>query len=78
MEISCGIYRLSFNETPGSPIIFPARYYNELLNLPEGRGGSFIAKKHPGQVVLVPARDEYELYDIDTADDLNRLSQYLN
>lgn len=72
------ICRLAFNETPGSPIIFPAQYFNELLNLPEGRGGSFIAKKHPGQVILVPARDEYELYDIDTADDLIRLSQYLH
>ena len=38
---------------------------------------SFIAKKYPAQVVLVPAQDEYELYDIDTPDDLIRLSRYL-
>lgn len=71
------ICRLAFNGTPGSPVIFPARYYDELMNLPQGKGGGFIAKKYPAQVVLVPAQDEYELYDIDTPDDLIRLSRYL-
>lgn len=70
------ICRLAFNENAGAPVIFPACYYNELLTLPHGKGGGFIAKKHPAQVVLVPAQDEYELYDIDTPDDLIRLSQY--
>lgn len=70
------ICRLAFNGTPGAPVIFPASYYDELMNLPQGKGGGFIAKKHPAQVVLVPAQDEYELYDIDTPDDLIRLSQY--
>ena len=70
------ICRLAFNDVPGSPVIFPACYYDDLLNLPQGKGGGFIAKKHPAQVTLVPAQDEYELYDIDTPDDLNRLSQY--
>jgi len=70
------ICRLAFNENAGAPVIFPACYYNELLTLPQGKGGGFIAKKHPAQVVLVPAQDEYELYDIDTPNDLVRLSQY--
>lgn len=70
------ICRLAFNENAGAPVIFPACYYNELLTLPQGKGGGFIAKKHPAQVVLVPAQDEYELYDIDTPNDLIRLSQY--
>lgn len=71
------ICRLAFNENAGAPVIFPACYYNELLTLPQGKGGGFIAKKHPAQVILVPAQDEYELYDIDTPDDLIRLSRYL-
>ena len=71
------ICRLAFNETAGAPVIFPECYYNELLTLPQGKGGGFIAKKYPAQVVLVPAQDEYELYDIDTPDDLIRLSRYL-
>lgn len=71
------ICRLAFNGTPGAPVIFPASYYDELMNLPQGKGGGFIAKKHPAQVVLVPAQDEYELFDIDTGNDLIRLSRYL-
>ena len=63
------ICRLAFNENAGAPVIFPACYYNELLTLPQGKGGGFIAKKHPAQ-------DEYELYDIDTPNDLIRLSKY--
>lgn len=70
------ICRLAFNENAGAPVIFPECYYNELLTLPQGKGGGFIAKKHPAQVVLVPAQDEYELYDIDTPNDLIRLSKY--
>lgn len=72
------ICRLSFNETAGSPCIFPAGYYDELLSLPEKKGGGFLTKKYPAQVVLVPVRDEYELYDIDTPDDLTRLLKYLS
>ena len=71
------ICRLAFNENAGAPVIFPACYYNELLTLPQGKGGGFIAKKHPAQVILVPAQDEYELFDIDTGNDLIRLSRYL-
>ena len=71
------ICRLSYNENAGSPCIFPARYYDELLNLPEKKGGGFLTKKYPAQVVLVPVRDEYELYDIDTPDDITRLLKYL-
>ena len=70
------ICRLAFNENAGAPVIFPECYYNELLRLPQGKGGGFIAKKYPAQVVLVPAQDEYELYDIDTPDDLTQLLQY--
>lgn len=70
------ICRLAFNENVGAPVIFPECYYPELLRLPQGKGGGFIAKKYPAQVVLAPAQDEYELYDIDTPDDLTQLLQY--
>lgn len=70
------ICRLSFNGTAGSPVIFPSRYYDELLTLPEGKGGGFLTKKYPEQVILIPAQDEYELFDIDTPDDLTHLLQY--
>ena len=68
------ICRLSFNGNAGSPCIFPSHYFNELLNLPEHKGGGFLIKKYPAQVIAVPAHDKYELYDIDTPDDIIRLS----
>lgn len=68
------ICRLSFNGNAGSPCIFPSHYFNELLNLPEHKGGGFLIKKYPAQVIAVPAQDKYELYDIDTPDDIIRLS----
>lgn len=67
------IFRLGYDETPGSPILFPSRLVPELLSLPEGKGGSWLAKKYSGQVRLVPVRNPYELSDIDTAEDLKRL-----
>ena len=39
------ICRLSYKENAGSPCIFPAKYYDELLNLPEKKGGGFLTKK---------------------------------
>ena len=72
------ICRLSYNENAGSPCIFPEKYYDELLNLPEKKGGGFLTKKYPAQVVLVPVRDEYELYDIDTPDDITHLLKFLH
>ena len=68
------ICRLSFNGNAGSPCIFPSHYFNELLNLPEHKGGGFLIKKYPAQVIAVPEQDKYELYDIDTPDDIIRLS----
>lgn len=69
------ICRLGTKENPGSPILFPAWLFPELLALPEGCGGSFLAKKYPEQVVYVPARDDYELIDADTPETLATLSQ---
>lgn len=71
------ICRLSYEDTAGSPVIFPAGLYHELLALPQGKGGGFLAKKYPEQVVLVPAQDKNELFDIDTPEDMHRISEYL-
>lgn len=71
-----GIYRLAYEEKVGNPILFSCEYYSELKNLPEKKGGSYLALKHPEDVVLVNASDELELYDIDTPDDLIMLSRF--
>lgn len=68
------ICRLSYDDVVGSPVIFPAHFYNELCNLPPKKGGGYIIKKYPEQVINVPAQDIDELSDIDTQQDLIRLS----
>ena len=65
---------LVLTEMPSSPCIFPSHYFNELLNLPERKGGGFLIKNILLEVIAVPAQDKYELYDIDTPDDIIRLS----
>lgn len=68
------IFRPTFEESPGAPVLFSSSLIPELLALPEGKGGGFLAKKYPEQVHLVPVRDAYELKDIDTPEDLSELA----
>ena len=66
------IFRPCFGETPGSPVLFGQNFFQELLGLPSGKGGSFLAKKYPGQVQKIPVREPYELWDADTPEELQR------
>ncbi len=72
------IWRLSFEEKPGSPVIFPARLFPELMQLPEKKGGSFLIKKYPEQVRTVSAQSTKELMDVDTRADLEYLISISN
>lgn len=67
------ICRAAFSGRAGAPVLFPRWTYPELMNLPEGRGGSFIANMHPGHVRLIPVQHEWELKDVDTPADLDLL-----
>lgn len=58
----------------GNPVIFPKSAFAELLELPENQGGSVICEKHPERVRVVEATDAAELADVDTLEDLQRLS----
>ncbi|MCQ2407113.1 MAG: NTP transferase domain-containing protein [Oscillospiraceae bacterium] len=69
-------FRLKYGETVGAPNIFPRKLYGELLNLPEKKGGNYIIKKHPEMLKFISTRDEYELMDIDTREDIVRLQEY--
>lgn len=73
MQRSTPILRAAAGDTCGAPILFPCRFYSELKSLPQGKGGGFVAKKHPEQVQLVPVRDAKELMDVDTPEDLTAL-----
>lgn len=68
------IWRLACGDTAGTPVLFPRWAFPQLLALPEGKGGSVILQKNPGQVRLVPVRRECELWDVDSPDDLKLVS----
>ena len=67
------IWRTGFGEEPGAPILFPKWTFGELLTLPQGKGGGFLAKKYPERVRVLPVRDKYELMDVDTRETLMEL-----
>lgn len=69
------IWRTAHADTPGAPVLFPGWAYPELLSLPAGKGGGYVAKKHPERVRLVPVRDAYELMDADTPEALQLLAE---
>ena len=70
MENGEGIYRLSYEDTAGNPILFSKRYFKELSTLPAKKGGAYLAGKHPNEVTCVEAIDKWELFDVDTPEDL--------
>ena len=67
------IYRLSYQGTEGNPVLFPKSTFGELQNLPEGKGGGAVVKRHPDLVRLVEVSDERELIDVDTPEILATL-----
>ena len=71
------IWRASFEGTPGAPVLFPAWTFNELRSLPPGKGGGVVAKTHKERVRTVEVSSKWELFDIDTPDDLRILQEHL-
>lgn len=64
------IFRPACGETEGAPVLFPRSVYGELLNLPEGKGGGAVIKKHPDLLCRITVKNPYELMDADTPDQL--------
>ena len=71
------IWRVSFRGTPGAPVLFPAWAFDELRALPPGKGGGFVAKAHARHVRCVEAASEWELFDVDTVQDLEMLQAHM-
>lgn len=74
-ENGSGIYRISYEKSCGTPILFTADYFEQLTRLPHKKGGGYIAELYPEQVKLVEAFHELELYDIDTPEALEELER---
>lgn len=69
------IIRPIYDKTPGSPVIFPQWTFENLLHLPEGKGGNYVIKQHPDSISYLPIANSYELEDIDTPEDFMRLQK---
>ena len=67
------ILRLAYEDTEGSPVLFPSWAFPELRNLPEGKGGGFVIKNHPHDVLRIFTANPFELADADTPETLELL-----
>ena len=74
---SACIWRTSFDGMPGAPVLFPSWAFDELCSLPHGKGGGFVAKMHAEYVRTIEVSSEWELFDVDTRDDLQQLQAYV-
>ena len=68
------IAALSHGGVRGNPCVFPARFYPELLELTEDRGGNAVIRRHEEDLVLLEV-DALELADVDTPQALAALSE---
>lgn len=71
------IIRLAFGDTAAAPVCFHKKYFADLLALPEGKGGGQVIRQNPQAVCLVRAQQEYELWDIDTVGDLEKINELI-
>ena len=71
------IWRTSFDGVPGAPMLFPSWAFDELRSLPRGKGGGFVAKTHAEYVRTIEVSSEWELFDVDTRDDLEQLQTHV-
>lgn len=70
------IYRPAYEDNEGSPVLFPAWAFPELMNLPEGKGGGVVIKNHPHEVSRVLIANPFELADADTPEMLSVLEGF--
>ena len=71
------IWRTSFDGVAGAPVLFPSWAFDELCSLPRGKGGGFVAKMHAEYVRTIEVSSEWELFDVDTRDDLRQLQTHI-
>lgn len=74
---SASIWRTSFDGMLGAPVLFPSWAFDELRYLPHGKGGGYVAKAHAEYVRTIEVSSEWELFDVDTRDDLQHLQAHI-
>ena len=72
------VCRVSFKGTPGSPVIFPSSYKKDLMLLEGETGGSSVIRAKGIEPLLCEALFPWELWDIDTKEDLRYISDMIS
>ena len=68
------IAALSHGGVQGNPCLFPARFFPELLNLREDKGGNTVIRRHEDCLLLLEV-DARELTDVDTPDAMKEIQE---
>ena len=66
------IAALAHSGQRGNPVLFPARFYPELMAIRGDQGGSAVIRNHPNDLILLETPEE-ELFDVDTIQSLEQL-----
>ncbi len=69
------IIRLGYNNVCASPVIFPKSAFKYLMNVEKGESGLDAIKQSGLKTICVNADNEYEVFDVDTKDDLKELME---
>ena len=70
--------RLGFGDDVGSPVLFPAACRDDLLAYDGDRGGMEVLRKKGIPCDIVQADDVWELWDVDTPEDMVRVREALD
>lgn len=69
---------LGFGDVAGSPVIFPAACRSALLAYRGDRGGKDVLRKHNIPCGIAQAEYEWELWDVDTPEGMERVREVYN
>ena len=67
--------RLGFGNTSGSPVLFPASCREDLLAYEGDRGGMEVIRREQIPCDTVQAEDEWELWDVDTPEKMEKVRE---
>ena len=59
----------TYENRQANPVIFPRKYFSEILNSKGDRGCKKVLKKYPGDAVGIPVNSDEVIIDCDTRDD---------
>jgi len=67
------IVAMGDGERRGNPAVFPGKYFPSLASLTGDKGGSEVIRQNAASLILHEVNDPRELFDVDSAAELERL-----